>query len=120
MSDRRFPKRLRLLRGGQFERVYRHRRAAGDAVLLVRGCTNTLGYSRLGLSVSRKSGGAVLRNRWKRRIREAFRLLRHTLPAGIDLVVSPRRGASPEADRVRDSLAQLAWRVQRRLTSQRP
>jgi ribonuclease P protein component len=117
MSDLRFPKRLRLLRGGQFDRVYRRCRAASDAVLLVHGDTNALGYPRLGLSVSRKVGKAVVRNRWKRSIREAFRLSRATLPAGIDLVVSPRRGASPDPDRVRDSLARLARRVQRRLAS---
>lgn len=48
---------------------------------------------RLGLTVSRKVGGAVVRNRVKRRVREWFRLSRAQLSAGVDLVVIARRGA---------------------------
>jgi len=119
MADSRFPRALRLLRGGQFEAVYRRRRSVADQVLLVHGRENDLGYPRLGLSVSRRVGGAILRNRWKRSIREAFRLSRDVLPAGIDLVVSPRRGATPDAGDVRRSLVRLARRVERRLARER-
>ncbi len=45
---------------------------------------------RLGISVGRKYGNAVARNRIKRRIRTAFRLEQHDLPTGIDLVMIPR------------------------------
>jgi ribonuclease P protein component len=62
---------------------------------------NDLGHARLGLAVSRKVGGAVVRNRVKRRLREAFRRLRPEL-GGVDLVVL----ASPEAARA--SAAELA------------
>ncbi|MBI4385886.1 MAG: ribonuclease P protein component, partial [Elusimicrobia bacterium] len=48
--------------------------------------------TRLGLSVSRKLGGAVRRNRIRRLLKEAFRLNRHRLEHGYDLVAYPRPG----------------------------
>lgn len=49
---------------------------------------------KLGLTVSRRIGGAVVRNRLKRRVRECFRLrLRAMLPAGVAIVVIARQGA---------------------------
>jgi len=49
--------------------------------------------TRLGITVSRKVGNAVVRNGIKRRVREAFRHVRHDMPAGLDLVAIPRRRA---------------------------
>lgn len=46
--------------------------------------------SRLGLTVSRKVGGAVVRNKVKRRVREFFRTRRHLFPAGLDLSIVVR------------------------------
>ncbi len=115
MADSRFPKALRLLKTAEFDRVFQRRRSQADGVLLVYGCENELSVPRLGLVVSRKCGSAVIRNRWKRAIREAFRLARHDLPAGVDLVVLPRGGDSPTMSRVQQSLLALAWRVDRKL-----
>ncbi len=58
--------------------------------LTVYGLPNGLGYPRLGMSVGRKVGNAVRRNRIRRLIRESFRLLQHDFPQGYDLVVVVR------------------------------
>lgn len=51
---------------------------------------NDLPHARLGMSVNRKVGNAVKRNRIRRLIRESFRLMQHDFPAGYDLVVVVR------------------------------
>jgi ribonuclease P protein component len=114
MSDRGFPARFRIRRGVDFQRVYRRRLIASDDCLVLYGCENGLEYARLGLSVSRKVGGAVERNRWKRLLREAFRLRREELPAGLDLVVVPRAGVVPELTRLAESLPALAAHLVRK------
>ncbi len=79
------------------------------------GCPNDLPHPRLGLSVSRKVGGAVVRNRWKRLLREVFRITREQLPVGVDLVVIPRPGAEPTLAGLLRSLPRLAAKVARKL-----
>ena len=115
MANFRFPKSSRLLRTAEFDRVFERRRSQGNDVLVVYGCENNLPTSRLGLVVSRKCGNAVVRARWKRCLREAFRISQHELPAGLDLVVLPRGGAVPTTARVRQALLELTLKVARRL-----
>ena len=119
-SDQRFLRAYRLRKRDDFDRVYRRNVHAADDVLVVLGCENELTHPRLGLTVSRKVGPAVVRNRWKRIIREVFRKSRSRLPAGMDLVVRPRKGAAPEYRKIEQSLPKLAERLAGKLARQRP
>src|SRR5437870_4331667 len=104
-----------LRRPADFRRVYDRRRSAGDGWLIVYGCENGLPHLRLGLSVSRKVGGAVHRNRLRRLYREAFRLTRHEMPTGLDLVLIPRSPREPPLDELKRSLPRLVGQVARKL-----
>ena len=110
-----FPRERRVRKKADFDRVYAGDAFAADSVLVVRGVLNERETTRLGLSVSRKVGNAVVRNRWKRRIREAFRLQFAELPGGLDLVVRPRKGATPVFADIKTSLPKLARQIARRL-----
>ncbi|MFN0020412.1 MAG: ribonuclease P protein component [Pirellulaceae bacterium] len=114
-----FPKDLHLRKDADFQRVYVARVYAADDVLVVNGCENALAHPRLGLSVSRKVGNAVVRNDWKRRIREAFRLSREVLPAGVDFVVRPQKEAVLDFHAIAKSLPELAARIARKLSRSR-
>ena len=80
--------RLRL--PGEFSAVYDAKVRESRGPLTVYALPNELGHPRLGMSVSRKVGTAVRRNRIRRLIRESFRLLQHDFPRGYDLVVVVR------------------------------
>ena len=85
-QDQRFRRRERLRSRSDFGRVYAARQRCGDGRLMVYVIENGLGWSRLGLSVSKRVGGAVCRNYIRRRIREAFRTAGAELPTGLDIV----------------------------------
>jgi ribonuclease P protein component len=88
---RRAPTSARLSRSAEFDRVYRRGRSTANRYLVLYTFPNpAVRTPRLGLSVSRKVGGAVERNRVKRLLREAFAQAGQDLSPGNDVVVVAR------------------------------
>jgi ribonuclease P protein component len=101
-SEGRSPKRRRLSRSAEFERVYRQGRSKSNRYLVLHAfprADDASGGPRLGLSVSRRVGGAVDRTRVKRVLREAFWAEAERLPEGSDYVVVARPDARQLAER---------------------
>ncbi len=86
--DQRFPRFCRLTSRRQFLSVYTNGRRIGTPAFTLFGLPNDLGHCRLGLTVPRRVGGAVRRNRVKRVLREAFRRNRWRLEPALDLIVN--------------------------------
>lgn len=88
LGNQSFPKSVRLLQRSQFEAVMNHgQRTRVDTTLTLFFLSNGLNKKRLGIIASKKIGNAVIRNRAKRMIREAFRRLEYAGLPGMDVVV---------------------------------
>ncbi len=111
---RRFPKSARLLKRADFRRVYEEGQRRHGSYFAVFYRPNGLAETRLGVTVPARIGKAVVRNRVKRRVREAFRLNRARLPQGWDIVMNPREAAG------RVAFATLEKEMMRLLPSQAP
>ncbi|HMD39317.1 MAG TPA: ribonuclease P protein component [Candidatus Acidoferrum sp.] len=85
-----FPREARLVQRGDFDAVYRagKRRSSSHFTVFFR--ANQLPVSRFGFSIKKALGGAVVRNRMRRRIREIVRCHRAEIPAGWDIVIHPK------------------------------
>jgi ribonuclease P protein component len=96
-------KRGRLSRSGDFDRVYRDGRSHSNRFLVLyafpRSEPDEAAGARLGISVSRKVGGAAERNAVKRALREAFWALDETLPDDHDFVIVARPDSSGLVER---------------------
>jgi ribonuclease P protein component len=96
-----FPRSGRLLRHADFERVYKQGRRHFSATMTVfywaRTATEPSGHNavnpgpRVGFTVGKALGGAVVRNRMKRRLREAVRLARVAQAGAVDVVINPKK-----------------------------
>ena len=133
-----FPKNKRLVNNRQFKAVLARGRRLSNGLLTLYMAENDCGYPRLGISIKKSCGNAVVRNRLKRLLREAFRQSQEQIPAGFDyvLMISPQLcrvgfsppnslgGASPTLrlptfEQVKDSFLALVQELTRRDASQR-
>ncbi len=110
----RFPRTRKLLRHADFQRVYqqgrRHFAAHMTVFYLERGGDEG---PKVGLTVGRVLGGAVERNRIKRRVREAVRASLKYLVRNVDVVINPRKSAlTAEFSALREEVAQAFEKIQ--------
>jgi ribonuclease P protein component len=116
MKSHSFPKSAKLLTPREFDRVFGRRCAVSDDRVVLHAALGITDGPRLGLVVSRKVGNSVKRNRWKRALREAFRLTRDELP-NLDFAVIPRGSEVPSVMQLQDSFRELSARLAKRLGS---
>ena len=118
-----FPPALRLHTKREFDRVMQRGVNVSDGRLRLKVIARKEGLpTRLGITVSRKAGKAVVRNRFRRLVREAFRSCRDRLPEGLDLVVFPvhARGEEPPSlEEIKESITALAGRARERIEGRR-
>jgi ribonuclease P protein component len=107
----RFPRPRRILQAARFGEVLKGGFTAADGVLVLSLQANGLAWTRLGVTIPRGTGPAVVRNRWKRLIREAFRRQQDRFPVGMDLIVRPKRGALPDQWAIAASIVKLSRRA---------
>jgi ribonuclease P protein component len=103
-----FPKSARLLTSHQFRRVMKYGAVASGKHLVIQMHENKKSSLKLGITVSRKFGNAVKRNRFKRLVREAFRTSQKELPCFLHINVRPQgRYADLSLNDVREELIAL-------------
>lgn len=116
-----FPRTSRLLSRRQFLAVYQQGRKVACRDLVLFAHPNDGGGCRLGITVTRKVGGAVVRNRLKRVLREAFRRHRSRLRPSVDVVINPRRSMlSLQAEEVEAQLLSAFRRLSSSRAGKRP
>ena len=92
-----YPRTARLVRKADFDAVYRNGKRRSSSHFTVFLKANDLPQSRFGFSIKRALGGAVVRNRIRRRVREAIRLHREEISAGWDFVIHPKANVEKAA-----------------------
>jgi ribonuclease P protein component len=85
-----FPREARLVRRGDFDAVYRTGQRVSSSHFTVFVRSNELALNRFGFSIKKALGGAVVRNRIRRRLREMVRCNQQEIPSGWDMVIHPK------------------------------
>jgi ribonuclease P protein component len=108
-----FQKKCRLGQNEEFKAVIAKRQRMGDNVLALYVAANGHAHSRLGVSVGKAAGNSPVRNRFKRLVREVFRLNREQIPVGFDYVAIASSKAAKELtfEKVKESFLKLASKV---------
>jgi ribonuclease P protein component len=86
-KNERFPKTLRLTKRSHFLRIQEQGLKVWSHPFVALVLRNSVGVTRLGITVSKKVGNAVQRSRLRRLSRELFRKKRHLFPKGLDLLL---------------------------------
>jgi ribonuclease P protein component len=120
-SDKRLPKKTlakhqRVVRAAEFTEAIRRGIVAADGTLVVfLVAKSPADKPRLGVTIPKRTGNAVVRNRWKRWIRESFRQRQFELPLGYDVVVRPKKDAIGSWAAVDRSLYRLIQRATKKV-----
>jgi ribonuclease P protein component len=110
-----FPKTDRIVRSTEITCTLKTGECVADGVLVLFAMrTSTEAQSRLGVTIPKRTGNAVERNRWKRLIRESFRTQHDLIPKGFDYVIRPKKDATPSWEAIQRSVPSLARRVTKR------
>ncbi|MCK8824528.1 ribonuclease P protein component [Fuchsiella alkaliacetigena] len=91
-SNKTFPKSERLTKNHQFKRVYEQGNSIANEFVVLYFLKNGGNKRRIGFSISKKIGKAVIRNRIKRIFKEIYRKNKNDLVSGIDLIIIARKG----------------------------
>ena len=116
METYRFSASHRVKRNSDFSWIMRRGFCVADGTLVlfaVKRDGNSA--TRIGITIPKRTGNAVQRNRWKRLVRESFRLHQHEFPVGVDLIVRPKKGAKLIWRDVNHSVPYLVKKVMRRM-----
>jgi ribonuclease P protein component len=87
-----FPREARIIRSSDYRTLYKEGKKVYSEKFVLFARVNGVGHTRLGITVSRKIGSAVIRNRIKRLFREIFRKSLREMPEQFDIVVNAKAG----------------------------